>query len=77
MATLNYAMFIFISIIIKINHLYLHSISLSHTLNRFGPYGYVVILSKVCNLLSLLLLSAILLISSEYMQCASLVKSLL
>ena len=66
--------FIFISIIIKINHLYLLSISLSHALNGFGPYGYVVILSKVCNLLSVLLLSAILLISSEYMQCASLVN---
>ena len=54
--------FVFIPIIIKIDHVYLLSISLSHTLNAFTPYGYVVVLSNVCNLLSLLLLSAILLI---------------
>ena len=46
--------------------------SLSHTLKAFVAYGCVVILSKVCNLLSSLLLSAILLISSVYTQCVSL-----
>ena len=48
--------------------------SLSHTLKAFVPYGCVVILSKVCNLLSSLLLSAILLISSVYTQCVSLLN---
>ena len=38
------------------------SISLSHTLNAFVPYGFVETLSAVCNLLSSLLLSEILLI---------------
>ena len=66
--------FIFISIIIKINHLYLLIISLSHTLTEFVPYGYAVTLSKVCNVLSSLILSAILLISSVYTQCASLLN---
>ena len=66
--------FIFIDIIIKINCLHLLSISLSHTLKAFVPYGYVVILSKVCNLLSSLQLSAILLISSVYTQCAPLLS---
>ena len=66
--------FIFISLIIKINHLYLLSISVSHTLKAFGPYEYVVILSKVCNLLSSLLHSAILSISAVYTQCASLLN---
>ena len=61
--------FIFINIIIKINHLYLFSISLLHNLK--APHGYGLILSKVCNLLSLLILSAILLTSSVYTQCAS------
>ena len=42
------------------------NISLSHTLNGFVPYGYVVILSNVCNSLSSLLLSAILLTSSVH-----------
>ena len=51
MVTLIYALFYFFGIIIKINHLYLVSISLSHTLKTFFPYGYVVILSNVCNLL--------------------------
>ena len=72
MTTLNCFFFIFISIIIKINHLYLLSISLSHTLKAFVPYGHVVILSKVRNILSSLLLSAILSISAGYTQCASL-----
>ena len=70
--------FIFISIVIKVDHFYILflfflknkcfniSISLSHTLKAFVPYGYVLILSDVCNLLSSLLLSAILLISSVY-----------
>ena len=57
--------FIFICIVIKVNHLHLINISLSHTLKAF-PCGCVVILSKICNLLSSLLLSAILLISSLY-----------
>ena len=64
--------FILISTIIKINHLYLLSISLAHTLKAFVPYGYVVIPSKVCDLSSSLLLSEILLIYSVYTQCASL-----
>ena len=63
--------FVFICIIIKINHSYLFNISFSHTLKAFVSYGYVLILLNVCNLLSSLLLSAILLISSVYTQCAS------
>ena len=74
MATLNYACFIFISIIIKINHLYLLSISLLHILKVFVPCGHVVILSKPCNLLSLLLLGAILFTSSVYTQSAPLLN---
>ena len=66
--------FIFISIIIKINHLYLISISLLYTLRAFIPYGYVLIPQKVCNLLSSILLSAILLTCSVYTQCASLLN---
>ena len=66
--------FIFTLTIIKVNHLYLLSISLSHILKVFVPYRYVVILSKVCNLLSSLLLSAISLISSGYTQCVSLLN---
>ena len=46
--------------------------SLLHNLKAFAPYGYGLILSKVCNLLSSLILSAILLTSSVYTQCASL-----
>ena len=65
------SVFFFISIIIKINHLYLLSISLSHTSKAFAPCGYFVILPNVCNLLLSLHLSAILLISSAYLQCAS------
>ena len=42
------------------------SISLSHTLKEFVPYGYVVILSNSCNLFLSLLLGAILLICSIY-----------
>ena len=42
------------------------NISRSHTLNALVPYVYVVILSNVCNLLSSLLLNAILLTSSVY-----------
>ena len=66
--------FIFISKTIKIKHLYFINISLLHTLKAFVPYGYVLILSKVCNLLSSLLLNAILLTSSVYTQCASLLN---
>ena len=47
-------------------------ISLSRTLKAFLPYGYVVILSKVCDLLSSLLHSAILLIFSVYTLSVSL-----
>ena len=64
--------FTFICLIIKIDHLYLLSISLSQTLNASVPYEHVVILSKVCNLLSSLLLNAILLIPSVYTLCFSL-----
>ena len=42
------------------------NISRSHTLNALVPYGYIVILSNVCNLLSSLLLSAILLTSINF-----------
>ena len=42
------------------------NISFSHTLNALVPYGYVVILSDVCVLLSSSLLSAILSTSSVY-----------
>ena len=66
--------FLFICITIKINHLYLLSISLSHTLKAFVRYGYVVILSKVYSFLSSLLLSAMLLISSVYLQFGSLLN---
>ena len=50
---------VFICIIIKLIIHILLSISLSHTLNAFVPYRNVVILSNVCNMLSSLLLSAI------------------
>ena len=66
--------FVFICITIKINYLYLLSLSLSYTLKAFNPYRYVVILSKVCNLLSSLLLSAILFICSVYKLCDSLLN---
>ena len=66
--------FICISIIIKINHLYLRSISLLNILKAFLPYGYVLILTKFYNLLSSLLLRAILLTSSVYTQCLSILS---
>ena len=72
MVTLNYVLFNFINIIIKINHLYLRSISVLDTFPTLEPQGYDVILSTVCNLLSSLQLSAILLISSVYTLSASL-----
>ena len=65
---------IFISRNIKINHLHLLSILILHTLKAFVPYGSVLILSKVCNPLSTLLLSVILLTCSVYTQCASLLN---
>ena len=65
MTTLNSALFYFH----LNNHLYLTRISLSHV-----PYGHAVIMPKVCNLLSSLLLSVILLISSVYSLCASLLN---
>ena len=66
--------FIFISIIIKINHLYLLSISHLHTSKAFVVHGYILILSKVFNLLSSLLLSVILLHSSLYTLFSSLLN---
>ena len=79
MSTLDYTLFYncikqIMSIVIKINRLYLLNVSLLHTLEAFVPYGYVLILSKVCNLLSSLLLSAFLLTSSVYTHCASLLS---
>ena len=66
MAPLNYVVFCFHSRnhqkFIKIYILL--SISLSHNLKAFIPYRYVVILSDLCNLLSSLLLCAVLLICS-------------
>ena len=66
-------LFIFISIIIKINHFIFNNSrnSVLHTFASLVPCGYNVFLSKVCNLLLSLLLSAILLISSEYTLCTS------
>ena len=66
--------FIIISIIIKIIGFYLLTISLLLTLKAFVPYEYVLIPSEICNLLSSLLLSAILLTSSDYTQCPSLLN---
>ena len=66
--------FISISITIKINYLIILSISLLHTLKAFASHGCVLILSQVCNILSSLLLSAILLGSSVYTECASLLN---
>ena len=66
--------FIFICIIIEINHLYLFSISVLHTFPALDPYGYDVILTKLCNLLSSLLLSTILLTSLAYTSCNSLLN---
>ena len=74
--------FIFISVIIKINHLYLNILDIIleifkyyyfvlHIFPTLVPYRYDVILSRVCNLLSSLLVSAILLIYSVYTLCAS------
>ena len=64
--------FIFVSIIIKINHLYLFSVLLLHTLKAFVPDGYVDILSNVYHLLPSFLISEILLTSAIYTQCPSL-----
>ena len=65
--------FIFISTIIRVNHFIFRCFgsSVLYTFPTLSPYGYDVILSKVFNLLSALLLSAILLISSVYTLCAS------
>ena len=73
-ATLDMFCFIFISIIVKINHFLKYFLTiLLRILSQFlYSYGNVVILSKVCNLLSSLLLSALLLISSVYILRASL-----
>ena len=65
---------VFISIITKVNHLYLLGISLLFTLRAFVPYAYVLLLSNFCNLLSSLLLSAIWLNYSVYTQCGSLLN---
>ena len=69
--------FIFISILIKVNHFILNTVfsnSILHTIPTLVPHGYDVILSKLCNLLSSLLLSATLLISSVYTLCALLLN---
>ena len=60
---------------IKISYVYLDILgAILHTFLTLAQYGYDVILSKVCNLLSSLLLSAILIISSVYTLCASLLN---
>ena len=63
----------FFSNIIKLNHfIFRHSSSsFLHIFPLLAPHVYNTILWKVCNLLSSLLLSAILLISSLYTLCAS------
>ena len=62
--------FAFICNTIKINHFIFTfrycSNSILHTFPTLEPYGYDVILSKVYNILSSLLLSAFFLISSVY-----------
>ena len=63
--------FIFICIIIKVNHFIFKCFS-SSVLHTFPALD--IILSKVCNLLSSLLFSAILLIISLYTLCASLLN---
>ena len=75
-AILDYDLFRFICVINKINHFIFryYSSSVLHTFPTFLPYGYDTILSKVCNLLSLLLLSAVLLISLVYASCNSLLN---
>ena len=50
------------------------SSSVFHTFPTLVPYGYDVIPSKVCNILSSLLLNAILLISSVNTLCTSLLN---
>ena len=65
--------FISICIVLRINHWYLLFNSVLHTFPKLVPWGNV-ILSKVCNLLSSLLPSAILLISPVYTLCASLLN---
>ena len=62
--------FIFICTTIKINNLYLLNSSVLHTLPTLTPEGYDIILSSACNLLSSLLINAILVISV----CASLLN---
>ena len=67
--------FIFIGIVIKINHLYLLSSSDLHTFPTLAPYGYDVLLSKVCSLLLSLLVSAISVnFFNIYILCASLLN---
>ena len=64
--------FIFVSIMIKINHLYLFSVLLLRTLKAFVLDGYVDILSNVYHQLPSFLISEILLTSAICTQCASL-----
>ena len=64
--------FIFIGIIIKMNHFLCSNNSVLHNFPALITQGYDVILSNVCSLLPSSLLSAILLISSVYTLCASL-----
>ena len=73
MATLYYVLLYF-DFLHQISHfIFTHfSSSVLHTFTAFTPYGYDIILSKICDLLSSLLLSAILLISLVYTLCDSL-----
>ena len=73
MASFYHVLFYF-NVVIKIDHLYLLSISLSHILKAFVPYGHVATLSNVCNLLSSLLFSAVLITSSVYTLWSSLLN---
>ena len=69
--------FIFICIIIKVNHFVLNIVlsnSVLHTIPVLLPYWNDVILSDLYNLLSLLLLSEILLVSSVYLLSALLLN---
>ena len=68
--------YIFICNIIKVNHFIFISFSNSalHTFPAFIPYGYDAIPPKFCNLLSSLLLNAILVASSVNILCTLLLN---
>ena len=76
MSILNYILFCFYLYNQQINHfIFRYSTSfVLHTFPTLVPYGFDVILLKICSLLSSLLLNAILLISSVYPLCASLLS---